>query len=222
MKKGYFLTFEGIDGAGKTTLGHLVKQELERQGWRVVPVDHKKLEYDRTTFLGKKLYSLQSAIWGHVENEALGQLPTMCWIYMLATWYILVSKHFVEPLRGSGEIVIADSWMYKRIARFSLKKDIDIDHLMRCFTNISAPDVTFLMDVSPNETWKRRKSYPPKDLGVFDGFTSPPAKSYFVYQQAIREKLQEYAKEGGWVVLDASQELQNLQKKVLQVLNVEG
>ena len=36
MKKGYFISFEGGEGSGKTTIAQLVKEQLEKEGHQII------------------------------------------------------------------------------------------------------------------------------------------------------------------------------------------
>jgi dTMP kinase len=135
MKRGKFITFEGIDGAGKSTHLAFVAQLLEKQGKTVVTTRE-----PGGTPLGEKLRDLLLHEKMHLETEAL---------LMFAARREHIAE-VIEPALARGEWVVSDrftdaSFAYQgggrklEIAKLEILEQWVHPHLQ--------PDLTFLFDV---------------------------------------------------------------------------
>ncbi len=124
-----FIVFEGIDGSGKTTQAKLLKQNLEKEGYKVK-------FYSEPHFLGiKKLTSL-------IKNELVKTI-----LFTLSR-YFLVQK-ILKDL-NKNYIVILDRYFYSTLAYQGYAGGVDIkliEKLNKWSTKGLQPDVVFLIDV---------------------------------------------------------------------------
>jgi len=138
-KKGIFITFEGIEGCGKSTQAELLASYLKKRGRRVFLTREPggpKISEDIREILLKK------------ENSEM--LPeTELLLYMASR-----SQHtgeWIIPKLAEGIIVISDryydsSLAYQGVAR---KLDINIIDTITTFSTFGLkPDLTFLIDLS--------------------------------------------------------------------------
>lgn len=135
MARGKFISFEGIDGAGKSTHVNSVAEQLRAAGRTVVSTRE-----PGGTSLGEKLRALLLADPMHLETEAL---------LMFAARREHIAQ-VIEPALGRGEWVISDrftdaSFAYQGGGRhLSLDKLAVLEHWVHPDLQ---PDLTLLFDV---------------------------------------------------------------------------
>lgn len=134
-KNGQFITFEGIDGAGKSTHIRFVQQLIEDHGIKVVSTRE-----PGGTELGETLRSILLNQKMHLETEAM---------LMFASRREHLAQ-VIEPALASGKWVISDrftdaSFAYQGGGRhLSIEK---LNALERWVHPHLQPDLTFLFDV---------------------------------------------------------------------------
>ena len=132
-----FITFEGIEGCGKTTQVKLLAEELFRQGHRVTLTREPG---------GCAIADKIRAILLDAENAALTPLSELL-LYAAAR-----SQHLndaVRPALAAGDIVICDRFTDATVAYQGYGRGLDLDligQLNTLATNGLAPDLTILMD----------------------------------------------------------------------------
>ncbi|WP_437926318.1 hypothetical protein WMF37_45995 [Sorangium sp. So ce291] len=219
MSNGLFIAFEGTDASGKTTLTYALKKAFEEAGRTVTLVGHSEFlrsGFDTETYLGRKLQALDPVVWGGSRpHDPIDQVPVDCWIYLLGTWYTLLSIHLIEPQRRAGHVIIADSWVYKQIVHHNLAGTLDEAYVLRHFALAAKPDLTFFLRVSPEVTWQRRDDHLPRDYGVFSGSKELSREAYLGHQRRLGARFQPYAERNGWVILDGEKDPDELRDEAL-------
>ncbi|NQT66465.1 MAG: dTMP kinase [Actinobacteria bacterium] len=146
MKKGLFITFEGLDGSGKTTQIELLNNYLKSKGFDVVTT----IEPGGTEIGGKIRNILLDK--GNLDMSHKAET-----LLFLASRAELVSDVMVPALR-EGKIVICDRFfdstvVYQGIARgLGEKKILDMSLWA---TGGIVPDITFLLSVKVSRGKKR-------------------------------------------------------------------
>lgn len=144
---GLFVTFEGIDGCGKTTQIEMLSSDLKDAGIPYIlirePGGTKIGEKIRTILLDKANSCM------HSRTELL--------LYEAARAQIVEEK--ILPALKEGNVVICDRFFdstvaYQGFAR-GLGKD-PVDHLNQWSTGGLSPDITFLLDLDEQTAYRRR------------------------------------------------------------------
>lgn len=135
MKKGVFITVEGPEGAGKTTIIEMLADELEREGHRVLktrePGGIEIAEQIRKVILDKSNTAMDP------RTEAL--------LYAAARRQHLVEK--VKPALESGMIVICDRFIDSSLAYQGYARGLGIEEVFsinRFAIEGMMPELTFL------------------------------------------------------------------------------
>lgn len=137
MTVGKFITFEGIDGAGKSTHIDFVAQRLQHAGHTVITTRE-----PGGTALGEQLRALLLHEAMHVETEAL---------LMFAARREHLAQ-VIEPALARGDWVISDRFTDASFAyqgggkKLALEK---LDALEKWVHPLLQPDLTLLFDVPP-------------------------------------------------------------------------
>lgn len=137
-KKGLFITFEGIDGCGKTTQLNLLHNFLTRKGYEVVPTrepggNHQLCKDIRNILLHTKC---------EVDSKAEMFL-------FLADRAQHINK-FILPNLKEGKIVLCDRHTDSTLAYQGYGRGQSLDEIIflnNIATNNVSPDLTFLYDV---------------------------------------------------------------------------
>ena len=185
-----FYAFEGIDGAGKTTTIERVRRHYESLGRRVTVVGkHEQLELLEGP--ANELYRTltENRLGGRTPREVLEFASRRYWLLYLALWHEFVSCYVCEASRSGAQMILADSWIYRPIARFSYAGDEDARFIQRCFDVAALPDRIFFLVAPVDVVYERRKAHPAKDFGVFDGLEGQSRKNYVAFQSAIQDEL---------------------------------
>lgn len=141
MKNGIFITFEGIDGAGKSTQIAMLRSYLESKSKTVVVTRE-----PGGTDIGNKIRALLL----DRENGA------MCGMAELLLYYADRAQHideFILPELAAGKCVICDRYYDSSYAYQLAGRGIDIsvlDKLNDIVVKNVEPDITYLLDISPD------------------------------------------------------------------------
>lgn len=146
MKKGIFVTFEGIEGSGKTTQVNLFCEHLDSKG----------VKYVRTVEPGGTIISNEiRKILLSVEHAGMTSLTELL-LYAASR-----AQHVGELIRPSlekGLVVVCDRFGDSTMAYQGYGRGLDLDLIRKiydmCADGID-PDITFLLDLDV-ETGLRR------------------------------------------------------------------
>ncbi len=138
VKKGLFITFEGIDGSGKTTQLELLYKELLSK-----KVDIVKVREPGSTSIGEKIRSLLS-------DKELDILPYTELLLFFSSRVQLIEE-VIKPEIGTGRIILCDRFHDATVAYQSYGRGLSLDivkMLEKTFVLPIKPDRTFLLDCS--------------------------------------------------------------------------
>lgn len=137
-KRGYFITFEGADGCGKTTQSELVKKYLEEKGFDVIWTRE-----PGSKGLGQKIRELLL----HYD----GEVAPMCEAFLFLADRAQNIEQNIKPAVSEGKIILCDRHTDSTIAYqgYGRGKDIEqLHYLNNLATDTMKPDITFVYDVS--------------------------------------------------------------------------
>jgi len=192
--KGLFVVLEGIDGSGKTTLSNLIKADLESRGRRVFVTAEPTKGPIGTLLRSEKVDSSRAEALLFVADRAC---------------------HTEEMLSRveRGEVVICDRYYASTLAYQSASLSGPVFG-MGFLTElneavISEPDITFLLDIDPEES-----------NGRVDSRGEQKSKfERLEYQKRVRENYLRIASERGFAVLDASAPPEQVCAEALKRIN---
>ena len=138
MKKGFFLSFEGIEGTGKTTQARLLSERLADEGYDVV------LTFEPGgTVIGSRIREIL-LLPEHLEMSAITELL----LYNAARAQHLAEK--ILPAIKEGKIIITDRFSDSTVAYQCYARGIDMALIMsldQLATGGLQPDLTILFDL---------------------------------------------------------------------------
>jgi len=157
--KGKFITFEGTEGSGKTSVIKKVKIELENLGYKVLttrePGGIKISEQIRSILLDKENQEMDS------KTEAL--------LFAASR-----RQHLVEiiiPALKNGYVVLCDRFVDSSLIYQGIAREIGIDQVynINYFAIEDAlPDLTIFVDVRPEVGLERVFSTPGREVNRLD------------------------------------------------------
>jgi dTMP kinase len=131
---GLFVTFEGIDGSGKTTIANLVVAHLRQQGLTVLLTSE-----PHTAFIKQLLMT---------TDERTAWTETFLFLADRAEHVAKV----IRPALQRGEIVLCDRFTDSTIAYQGFGLGLPIEQLMQLNNTVTgglAPNLTILLDIEP-------------------------------------------------------------------------
>lgn len=159
MKKGKFITFEGGEGSGKTTIIELLKNSLENDGYKVVttrePGGVEIAEQIRNVILDKNNTAMDA------RCEAL--------LYAAARRQHLVEK--VIPAIEAGYIVLCDRFIDSSLVYQGMGREIGVDEVynLNLFaTQDYLPELTLFFDIEPEHGLARISNDENREINRLD------------------------------------------------------
>lgn len=143
--EGFFLVFEGVEGAGKSTQAARLAARLSAAG-----IPHRVVREPGGTVVGERIRET-------VLDPELDPAPETELLLMLAARAEFV-RRLVEPALERGEVVLADRYEMSTFAYQAMARGLGLERvrkLNRFATGGRKPDVTFLLDVDA-EVGRRR------------------------------------------------------------------
>lgn len=140
--KGYFITIEGVEGAGKTTQIHLLAEALNDN----VVVTREP----GGTPLAEKIREL------FLSEETISATTELLLIAAARTQHL---TELINPALDKGKTVICDRFSDATIAYQGFRKGIDLKLVKQVndiATNGLTPDLTFILDLPPDVGLQRK------------------------------------------------------------------
>ena len=140
-----FISFEGIEGSGKSTQIDLLESSLKDLGHNV-----KKLREPGTTLLGEKIRE----IFLETTNEIIDPITEAFLLYASRNH---LDTHILRKNLDNGSVVIADRYADATIAYQCYGKGLSIDFIYYLHeqSKLLVPDLTFYMDISAKKSKER-------------------------------------------------------------------
>lgn len=205
---GFFVTFEGIEGCGKTTQAARLKAALEKQGRSVVLTRE-----PGGTAIGTKVREIL------LDPATKGLAP----LAELLLYEADRAQHVAETIRPaleSGKVVLCDrfadaSTAYQGAAR-GLSHDT-VEALNRIATGGLEPHLTLLLDVPPKVSVDRARERAVKAGSRPDRFE----REDLPFHEAVRDGYLEIAarRPGRFVRIDANRAVDEVARDVLDVVS---
>ena len=202
--KGYFITFEGTEGSGKTTVIEKVEQYYISKGYNVIrtrePGGSKIAEDIRNVILD-------------VNNTNMDAI-TEAMLYAASRRQHLVEK--VIPYLEQGYIVLCDRFIDSSLAYQGHARGLGIEKVYQMnlmATNGLLPDATIYIDVKPEVGLSRIKSNN-REQNRLDlekiSFHEKVYEGYYLVSQMFKERFK---------VINGDQERESVLNDTLVVLN---
>ena len=209
MKKGLFITFEGIEGCGKSTQARLLKDYLEKKGIKTIL----SMEPGGTE-IGMKIREIL------VDPEYKGILHPITEALLYQADRNQHLKEKIIPHLEKGYVVISDRYQHSSIAYQCYGRGLDIEKIEWVFKNIVnglEPDIVFLIDIDEETSMKRVKNRANTENIELSRFEI----EHLNFHKKVREGFLELAKNSkNFVVLDGKEDIETIHKKIVAV--VEG
>lgn len=199
---GLFITFEGTDGAGKSTQLSFLNDYLKEKGFNVLLVRE-----PGGTNIGEKIRNIILDI----ENK---EMDCMTEALLYASSRAQLVNQIIIPELKKGSVVICDRFVDSSIVYQGIARNIGID-VVKKINNIATggliPDITFFLDLPPDKAIERKKEQ--KELDRLEN-----EKDYFynkVYDgyKILIEQNSERIK-----VIDALQSIDIIHKNIVDYL----
>ena len=147
--EGLFITFEGPDGAGKSTQVHLINAYLKDMGYKTLVTRE-----PGGTPIGEKIRNLLLNC-DHSEMSALTEM------YLYAAARAQHVGQLIKPALQEGTIVLCDRFVDSSIAYQGFGRGLGMDLVEA--VNLFAlqdiePDLTLFFNIDPEEALKRGRS----------------------------------------------------------------
>jgi len=203
QNRGFFFTFEGIDGCGKSTQLELTASALKAQGFNCVVTRE-----PGGTSISTKIRELLLS----PDNKEM-HIQTECLLYMAARAQHV--REVIAPAVNRGDIVLCDRFEQATFAYQGYGRGLNIGFL-REINKFAAdgltPDVTLIFDISV-ELSQKRLSNIGKGRDRLEsegaGFFRKVRQGYLSAAEADPQKI---------VLLDGSKTVEELSAEVLDVL----
>ena len=198
MTKGLFISFEGIDGVGKSTQLDLLVRYFEEIGRTVC----RTLEPGGTD-LGREIRELLLHRKGEVAPRAEALLFAADRAHHVAT--------LVRPALERGEVVITDRYLDSSVAYQGSGRDLGFEQvrdLSLFAVNGLLPHLTVLLDLDAEKAAARRSNTgaePDRLERAKTEFFETARQSYLTMAAAEPSR---------WLVLDAEQSVEAMQAKI--------
>ena len=197
--KTRFITFEGIDGCGKSTQARLLMGKLNEEGCKSIlvrePGGTRVSEAVREILLTKDMDEIQP------RTEAL----------LMTASRAQLTDEVIGPNLDKGNWVIADRYTDSTLAYQGGGRQLDLEWLIQLnnfATDALKPDMTVFVDIVPEEGKRRRESDNPDRI----------EKAGMDFQQNVRKMYHEIAKRfpDRIFVVDGHETIENIQHTIWQ------
>ncbi len=202
MNKGIFITFEGIDGCGKTTQIELLREYCGRLSRELLVTRE-----PGGTDISEKI----RAIILDPENEEESKI-TEALLYAAARAQHVAEK--IKPALERGAIVLCDRFVDSSLAYQAYARGLgeDINAINSFAIQGCSPDLTFFLDMEPSKAQQRQLARGKLDRLEQEGLEFQK-KVYNAYLLLIEKHKDRYR------VIDADRDIDEIQSEIRRIFD---
>lgn len=145
--KGTFITFEGIDGCGKSTQCEMLKDYLKERG-----VDFIFVREPGGTVIGERIREI-------LLDKKNSQMTSRTELLLFEAARAQITDEVIKPALEEGKIVLCDRFFDSSSAYQGMARGMGMEFvsdLNMAATGGLKPDITFFFDISAEEALERR------------------------------------------------------------------
>jgi len=192
-----FITFEGIDGCGKSTQAKLLLEFLNKSGVETILVR----EPGGT--------NISESIREILLHSSSGQMGDRTESLLMTASRAQLTQEVIIPNMDQGKFVIADRYSDSTLAYQGGGRNLDIEWLIELnnyATFTLLPDITFFVDIRSDEALRRLDSNKDRIEGEGIEFQTRVRKTYHELAERFNDR---------YVILDGYSEIGDIHQKVL-------
>ncbi len=203
--KGKFIVIEGIDGCGKTSQIDKLSKWLPTSG--LIKKGSKLITTREPggSQLGKKLRELI------LDNNANNKPSSLAELLLYSADRAEHVSKIISPALNKNDWVISDRFSDSTLAYQGYGRNINLEIIKKIESIVCQgeyPDLTFFLEISPEESISRRKNQIP------DRMESEGIK----FLAKVNEGFKLIAKEKNWKVISASQNIETISNQIKETL----
>lgn len=203
-----FITFEGLDGSGKTTQIKALAEHLKARGKKVLLTRE-----PGGTLIGDQIRPILQ------DRAHTAMTPQTELLLFCASRAQLVSE-VIRPWLADGGVVICDRFADSTLAYQGYGRNLDLVFLRQLLTFVTGglqPDLTLYLDVSPEEGLARRRQG-----SLFGEEFSRIDQLELDFHRRVHQGYLDLIADDPkrWVVIDAAQPSEQIQQAILGVLEM--
>ena len=174
-----FISFEGLDGCGKTTQAAMLAAALELEGRTVV-----RVREPGGTPIGERIRELL------LDGDAVIGGAAEALLYAAARAQLV--DQVILPALARGEVVVADRFIDSSLAYQGVARGLGLEQVLQAnelATGGLMPDITLLLELPPELAAARRGETPDRIESESDGFHAAVAEGFAAAASRFPERI---------------------------------
>ena len=203
MAEGFFITFEGIEGSGKTTQINLLADHLQNKGYDVLVSRE-----PGGTALGEKIRQL-------LLDPQYDSMDYRTEILLYAADRAQHVKEKIKPALEQGKIVISDRFADSNLAYQAAGRGLDYEMVYQIndwVIDSTWPDLTLLLDIDIKEGLKRARAL------SLDAAGDRLEREVDDFHQRVRDAYLKMAAAERFVLVDAGGSKEEVQEDIKKII----
>ena len=197
LNNAKFITFEGIDGCGKSTQARLLLEYMNNSGVETILVREPGGTNISESIREILLHSTSSQMGDRTES------------LLMTASRAQLTQEVIVPNIDQGKFVIADRYSDSTLAYQGGGRNLDIEWLIELnnyATFTLLPDITFFVDIRPEEALRRKNSDKDRIEGEGIELQTRVRKTYQILAEKFNDR---------YVIIDGYAEKGEIHQKVL-------
>ena len=198
LNNGKFITFEGIDGCGKSTQARLLLEHMNNSGVETILVRE-----PGGTNISESIREIL------LHSSSSGQMSDRTESLLMTASRAQLTQEVIIPNMDQGKFVIADRYSDSTLAYQGGGRNLDIEWLIELnnyATFTLLPDITFFVDIRPEEALRRLDNDKDRIEGEGIEFQTRVRKTYHELAERFNDR---------YVILDGYGERGDIHRMVL-------
>jgi len=204
LTEGFFITFEGIEGSGKTTQINLLAEYLKNRGYDVLVSRE-----PGGTPLGEKIRHL-------LLDPQYDSMDYRTEILLYAADRAQHVKEKIKPALKKGKIVISDRFADSNLAYQAAGRGLDYEIVYQIndwVIDSTWPDLTFILDVDIKEGLKRARAQ------SFDAEGDRLEREVDDFHQRVRDAYLKMAEKKRFALVNAGESVEEVRKNIENIIS---